>query len=152
MNIKDFLTYNKDTGEFFWIKKSAPSCNMQRPAGSLQAKGYLVISFNKKVYRLNRLAWFYFYGKWPKHQIDHINGIKTDNRIKNLRDVTNRDNQINKEIHRKGRLCGCHYHKTAKKWCSQIKINGKRHYLGLFNSEIEAHKAYMKKYNDFLAV
>jgi len=50
--------------------------------------GYIIIKINRKDYQAHRLAWLYEYGNFPKQTIDHINRIKTDNRICNLRDVS----------------------------------------------------------------
>lgn len=81
---------------------------------------------------------------------DHINGNSLDNRKSNLRIATNRENSQNRTIHRNGRLLGCYYHKQAKKWQADIKVNGSKKYLGLFKTEHEAHQAYMKAYNELI--
>lgn len=76
---------------------------------------------------------------FPK-EVDHINGIKNDNRIANLREVTPRQNQVNKEIHRNGHLPGTTH--RGDKWISQIWINNTNKYIGIYDTEIEAHIAY----------
>ena len=53
---------------------------------------YLSCRLYGKHYALHRLAWFHYYGSWPVHEIDHINGVRSDNRIVNLRDVPHREN------------------------------------------------------------
>jgi hypothetical protein len=65
------------------------------PLGTSNGFGYLRITVLGKSYYAHRLAWFYMNGEWPD-QIDHINGIKSDNRIENLRNVTVQQNNQNK--------------------------------------------------------
>jgi hypothetical protein len=74
-------------------------------------------------------------GKHGDVVIDHINGVKTDNRVDNLRIVTQQKNCENRRS--KG------YHKIGKKWRAQIKVNKKKHHLGYFDTEQEAHAAYL---------
>lgn len=84
--------------------------------------------------------------------VDHINGIKTDNRLENLRVVTRRQNMQNLNCHRKGKLVGANYDKRRahldRPWASRVKINGKNIHLGCFKTELEAHEMYMKKLSE----
>ena len=86
--IKSFFSYDKDTGVLTRLDR-------KNSIGSLDAYGYLVIKVKGKQYKAHRLAWFLHYGEFPKHNIDHINHIRTDNRIINLRDVTQAENNRN---------------------------------------------------------
>jgi hypothetical protein len=72
-------------------------------------------------------------------QVDHINGIRDDNRVENLRMVSHSDNMVNKKCHRNGKLPYCHFNKERNKWGSQMVIDGKKIYGGLFDTMIEAH-------------
>ncbi len=81
--------------------------------------------------------------------IDHINGNSLDNRKSNLRTVTTRENTQNQKIHRSGKLVGTTFDKSTKKWMAQI-FDKKRKFLGRFETEHEAHQAYMKAYNELL--
>lgn len=89
----------------------------------------------------------YVYGRNPSDRLDHINGIKTDNRISNLRECTRSQNSANSNLHslNTSGLKGVTFHKKSKKWQSAVKVDGKSIYLGLFVSKYDAHNAYEKK-------
>jgi hypothetical protein len=110
--------------------------------GSNHSKGYIRTDYKKKAYFVHRMAWLLHYGEWPKNEIDHINGIKNDNRICNLRDVPSYVNQINK---RKVNSCGCpgvFFNKLIQKWIAYInKTKNKQFVLGRFNNLEDAIKA-----------
>jgi hypothetical protein len=137
--LKQLFDYNSETGVFTWLKDNYSKKLIGVKSGSLHKDGYIRIIINRKSYLAHRLAWLYVYGEWPKNQIDHINGIRSDNIINNLRDVTSSENNLNRSCHRLGKLIGCHYCKREQKWVSQITINNKQKKLGYFNTELEAH-------------
>lgn len=142
---KEYLKYDKDTGEFTWIKKNGYKMEINCKAGGINSRGYLVIAFKNRRYSVHRLVWFFEKGIWPKKIIDHINGNKLDNRIVNLREVTARQNNLNQKRHRAGKLVGAHFNVVSGKWSSSIAIDGKSIFLGNYDSELKAHNAYMKK-------
>lgn len=80
--------------------------------------------------------------------VNHINGIRTDNRIENLEIVTNRVNCMNRNIVKSSKYTGVSFNKKSKKWRSGIRINGKRVELGSFDNEIDAHNEYLKALNN----
>lgn len=139
--LKEYLSCDSDTGVLTWKKKPATNAKIGGIAGS-KSCGYIKIRFRNKLYCAHRIAWLFAYGEWPKQIIDHINGIKDDNRICNLRDVSNRENQRNRKAHRSGRLVGATFDKSDKRWKSRVKKNKKPIHLGGFDTEIEAHEAY----------
>jgi len=109
--------------------------------------GYIQMYFNKKRVRAHRLIWIYHNGDIPdKFQIDHINGIRHDNRIENLRLVTNTQNSYNRPKSRKSTsgYKGVYWNIRAKKWESKIQIDGILKHLGLFISKELAYNAYCK--------
>lgn len=113
-------------------------------AGTLDRHGYRQICIGYKLVKAHRIAWFLYYGEWPKNCIDHVNGIKTDNRIVNLRDVNHRWNNQNLHAARDGsasRFLGVSL--DGMRWRAQIRVNGKNRNLGRFNTEQEAYAAYI---------
>lgn len=88
---------------------------------------------------IHHFAWYSVYGDCKIEQIDHINRIKDDNRICNLRSVTRNQNMWNRN-----NIKGYYFNKNDKKYQSHIKVNGETKYIGQFNTETEAHKAYLE--------
>ncbi|MBU5564323.1 HNH endonuclease, partial [Escherichia sp. S69_ASV_4] len=109
-----------------------------------RADGYrqVALRLDGKQYQLkaHRVAWILAHGAIPHgKQIDHINGIRDDNRLCNLRLVTQRENDQNR---RKAR--GYSWNKGCSKWEAYIRVDGVRHHLGLFTTEAAARAAYLK--------
>ena len=95
---------------------------------------------------MHRLAWFFVYKEMPNQLIDHINGIRSDNRIENLRVVTFFENAQNLKAHKdnKSKLKGAYWNEQNKNWRSSICVNGKVMNLGSYKTAEEAHCAYVK--------
>jgi len=89
------LSYDSDTGDIVWKEPSSSRLKPGDSAGSVRADGYRKIRVNYHSYYAHRLAWLLYYGEWPEHDIDHVNHDPSDNRISNLRDVTNAENHKN---------------------------------------------------------
>ena len=144
--LQEILRYEPEIGEFFWLRRSGKGARNDlagKRAGHLGHKGYLAIEIGSKEYRAHRLAWLYVYGDWPEDQIDHINRIKNDNRIANLRVATNGQNGANSNPKPSySGLKGAHWHSRDKKWFSHIWHNGKQTSLGRFATAEAAHVAY----------
>ena len=137
------LHYDQITG-IFTRKKSCKGRKENAIVGSKRKDGYLTTSFRRKFFYIHRLAWFYIYKEWPNGLIDHINGIKSDNRIDNLRIVTHSQNLQNSKKHidnASGYKCVWKHSET--KWRSGICFNGKIKYLGLFDDPQSAYQAYL---------
>jgi hypothetical protein len=83
---EELLDYDRATGVFTW-KVSRGLASAGRLAGWVNECGYRVIFINSKGYKAHRLAWLFVHGAWPVYTINHINGMKDDNRICNLEDI-----------------------------------------------------------------
>jgi hypothetical protein len=140
--LKQILDYNPDTGIFTW-KINCRNSKLGKVAGCMHHTGYICITINQKQYQLHRLAWLYMHGETPKNQIDHINCIKDDNRIINLRECTIKQNAFNRKISvtNTSGVKGISFNKHLKKWTAYI--NGKG--LGYFSDINEAKDILMKK-------
>ena len=141
--LKEILHYNEETGIFTW-KVRRQRIKPGQVAGRSITKGYVQIGIKGKVYLAHRLAWFYVYGKWPTNQIDHENQNPSNNWIKNLREVTNRQNGQNKckRVDNASGVTGVHFNALCKKWVAQIRAQDKRIFLGYFATVEAASQAY----------
>jgi hypothetical protein len=116
-----------------------------RPIGTVRQDGALqALSYpgEKPVsVLLHRAAWLLRTGRWPEFEIDHEDGDRANNRWRNLRGATKAQNQQNRSpANRLGRLIGCTPY--FQKWKAQLRVDGVVHYLGLFDTEKQAHEAY----------
>src|SRR5690554_6421992 len=84
----DMFMYDPETGRLIRRKKQSNNAPAGKPSGWVQPNGYIRMCIKGKHYQAHRLVWFYHYGVMPDGGIDHINGVKDDNRIENLRVVS----------------------------------------------------------------
>src|SRR4051812_36538770 len=92
--LHELLDYQPDTGVFRWKKRRGPR-SAGAIAGSVATKGYWRITLDGQECLAHRLAWLYVHGTWPDGELDHIDQVKTNNRISNLRPVTSSQNKQN---------------------------------------------------------
>jgi hypothetical protein len=137
--LRSLLFYDAATGEFTWISSG-------QKAGCLAKDGYAVIQIERKQYRAHQLAWLYVHGEFLVRQLDHINHIRNDNRIVNLRKVTLSQNSQNQMLTRKNTsgYRGVCWDKDRNKWRADIGVNRKRKYLGHYETKEAAAKVYAK--------
>lgn len=142
--LKEFFTYDKDSGHFTRIKKLGKKGIIGQVCNSKNNCGHIQITFKGRTYPAHRLAWLYVYGEFPKNQIDHINCIRDDNRIINLREATNQQNSFNRtQALGISGLKGVQWDKVKNKWLVVPVINNKRHYLGYFDDKENAFSVYL---------
>ena len=127
-----------------------------KAVGSLDRHGYLITRHNGMRLAVHRLVWALHHGRLPVGDIDHINGIKSDNRPVNLREVTHSTNQQNQRKSHVGatsRYLGVHRNKYSQRspWTASITVNGRARYIGCYRTEEEAHSAYLNYKRDLHA-
>ena len=136
--VRDRYIYHAD-GYLTYRETAGPRAMQGSRVGFLNAKGYVSTEINGKFYRVHRLIFLYHHGYFPE-QTDHINGIRDDNRISNLRDVSNQENHKNQKMYctnTSGHM-GVYWYKRNKKWGAQIPVDGKGISLGLFTNKQDA--------------
>lgn len=131
---KHGLTYNSTTGVFTWTTPRSNRNKVGSRAGCVNKAGYRVVRWDGKLTYEHRLAWFFITGSWPVGVIDHINQIKGDNRIDNLRDVNHEVNNTNTSA--KG------WWKVGDKYRSRIRVKEGYIHLGYFGTAEEAEEVY----------
>jgi hypothetical protein len=123
-----------------------PNTKVGDVVGSFSSRGYLQVRINSKKYLAHRIIWLMQSGSFPKEQIDHINGVKTDNRIANLRDATQAENARNRGLqsNNKTGFKGVFTNSVSRinPYTSHIQSNGKIIFLGTFPTPELAHEAY----------
>jgi len=134
--LKELVSYDSETGVFKRLKQTSPRIKVGQSAGWKDAYGYLNICLRGKKWKAHRLAWLYVYGEFPKKEIDHINGIKNDNRICNLRDVDRLTNELNKGIQSNNTsgYKGVSFQKQSGKWEAYVCSQRKKKSLGVFTT------------------
>jgi hypothetical protein len=149
--MRALLDYNPETGDLTWLprceaffKKRSDFLGWNKRysgklAGCLDRQGYLRLKLFGKMVAAHRIAWALTYNKWPDGEIDHINLIKDDNRIVNLRDVSRRENQRNTlmQSNNTSGHKGIYWNRRASKW--EASLYGK--YVGIYESIEEAINA-----------
>lgn len=138
--LKQLMHYDPLTGVMCRIASTGNATKIGVPVKSTDTKGYLICRIDKKLYRVHRLAFLYVTGAMPSANIDHKNGIKTDNAFSNLRDVSQSKNQMNKRVQKNNTSghTGVIYIKQADRWRANVKMDGVTRCLGHFKTKEEA--------------
>lgn len=142
--LRSLMHYDPETGAFERIKPLQG--NAAGPLnGYVDVFGYVILKVDYKNRKAHRLAWLYVHGEWPLGVIDHINGVKTDNRIANLRDATYAINSQNVLASPKNNRLGLRgvTSRHGGKYAASIMAQGVRHHLGLFTTPEAAASAYL---------
>ena len=160
-DLRQLLRYEPETGKLFWKEREPRFCVTSDPRGpewvakrwnkrlsgkeALTAKnnGYRVGPILGRMVPAHRVAWALHCGEWPTGQIDHINGIRDDNRIANLRDVSAAENGRNQKAPHDNTsgVIGVGWDQARGKWKASINTRGRTHHLGRFNDFESAVKA-----------
>lgn len=141
--LEKILNYNPTTGAITFKVSRGP-----RSAGSMATHktygGYIAVMVCGRSYRAHRIAWALAHRHWPTHEIDHINGERSDNRLVNLREATSRENAKNLGVRSTNTsgYKGVHFHRQSGKWRARICVDYKYVSLGLFVTPECAYAAY----------
>ena len=142
--IRKTISYDSETGDFTWLINRSNTLKGSRAGCISSTTGYRVLSIRGLKVSAHKLAWYLHYGEYPESQIDHINGLRADNRIENLRCVSpsvNGQNRWKAQANNKVGLMGvC---KRGSKYIATIILNKKQTYLGIFSTKEDAHLAYL---------
>jgi len=144
--LRSELSYDPETGVFRRRISHHWTVRIGDIAGHVNKEGYRKIVVLRKSYQAHRLAWLYVHGRWPKDQIDHINRNRSDNRIKNLRDVSPQLNSHNTSIAGRRSLPKGVYKlpgDSLNPWRAIINVNNHLIHLGVFPTVAAAAKAYL---------
>jgi hypothetical protein len=143
--VNELLDFDRATGVFTWKVTDHPNPYAARRAGSLRSTGYRAIRIDYVIYQEHRLVWLMTRGEWPDRDIDHINGVPTDNRPENLRPATASENGANSRMHKNNThgFKGVSRHKRQG-WFARICINRTIHFLGYHDTPEAAHAAYVE--------
>jgi len=138
--LKRQLHYDPDTGIFTRLISNTNNVKCGDVAGYKDSRGYLTIRVNLILYASHRLAWLYCHGYFPEHQIDHKNGIRNDNRIRNIREASSSCNMQNQKINKKNKsgFPSVSWFKRDRRWMAKMEIQGKQIYLGYYDSPLDA--------------
>ena len=150
--LKECFVYEASSGRLFWKQRplhhfaSSNACAVWNTkhagaeAGSPNIKKRWSTKIKARLYQNHRLVWALVHGAWPADQIDHINGDPEDNRIENLRVVSNAENQRNRGRSRNNTsgTNGVYWHSRDHVWTSFIRENGKQRSLGAFTTQAQA--------------
>lgn len=146
--VRGLFNYDPETGALTHkIRRKAVKFGAQ--IGCLDNDGYLVATVSllgkQRLFKVHRLVWLHVHGAWPSGVIDHINGIKSDNRLDNLRDVSPRSNSQNilagRGVSKHRGVC---FNKAKNLWQTSIHIDGRQKFVGYYRSEYDAHLAYVE--------
>lgn len=134
------MVYDGERGVITWTQ----GLREGKEAGSVWGDGYRYIQFQNRHLLGHRVAWLLYHGEWPQKQLDHINTIRSDNRISNLREATYSQNGMNRGIQVNNKLGfkGVTFHKPNKSYVARIRKDGKVHILGYYATPEDAGEAY----------
>ena len=142
--LKELFDYKN--GDLYWKVSLSNRTQIGRKTGFLNTNGYLQTCINKITYLNHRLIYIWHYGNEPKY-IDHIDNIRTNNKIENLREVTISQNCKNGKLrtNNKSGVKNVHWYKRDQKWSVDLKINKKLKNFGKFEdlelAELVANEA-----------
>src|SRR6267154_5270086 len=148
ISLKDLhsvLDYNADTGVFQWKNRRLGRIPLSLVAGTILRCGHRVICIDQVKYRAHHLAWYFVHEEWPPYEVDHINNIPDDNRMSNLRLISDRWQQrANQKIRKDSRSGYKGVRWRCGNWEARCRKNGRVSVRRGFKTPESAHVAYME--------
>jgi hypothetical protein len=143
--LQRLFRYDPESGNIYWIAEGKGKIK-KKPAGTVVQAGYIGILIDGKRYYAHRIAWALHHGRHPELHLDHINGIKTDNRIANLREANHNQNARNNGLAKNNKtgFTGVSLHSSKRFYVASIKVDYIHINLGLFKTIDEAAAARKK--------
>ena len=138
------MLFKYEDGYLIWKEKRS-NISEGTVAGTVANTGYVIVGIKGKKYSIHRIIWEMHNGPIPTDlQIDHIDGVRHNNKIENLRLCTQTENNQNtvKRIDNTSGYKGVRWHKKTSKWYAQISVNGCAKHIGSFNTAEAAYEAY----------
>ena len=143
--IRELLSYDEQTGVLTWRIATANSFKVGDEAGHLTRNGYIRVRILGRDIMAHRLAWFLATGAWPENEIDHIDGVRSNNRFENLRPATRNLNQQNIRRAKAGNRLGLlGVSRNGSGFQARIRADGSSRCLGTFPTPELAHDAYLR--------
>lgn len=146
--VLSLYSYDPDSG-LFRFKSNRGGKIAGDEAGSIRPDGYVSLAVCGRTHLAHRIAWLIANGLLPEEKIDHVNGVRYDNRISNLRAATDAQNRQNQRVARADSLIGLQGVTKTNPNCSRpfiarLKTNGVSKTIGSFETATEAHLAYVE--------
>lgn len=134
------LRHDSESGELIWKVDFWKKVKAGKVAGDRYRNGYRRVCIDSQDYLAHRVVWLMAYGEWPEAEIDHINGVRDDNRLNNLRLATSAQNKQNVGLksNNKSGFQGVTWFKKARTWRADIAKDHVKHYLGRFDTAAKA--------------
>ncbi len=141
--LKELLKYDPETGEFTNLKSGKGRKPVGAVVGSLSPTGYWTSMVDGKNYQHHRLAWLYVHGAFPPADLDHRDGVRTNNRLANLRPATRSENCQNAGLKSNNRAGKTGIWKVGSRWRARICVESVQHHIGYYATQELAEEAYL---------
>lgn len=142
--VREMFSYDPADGVLRWRLDRSPKARAGAPVGCIHRSGYLVTLIRRKNYQVHRLIWAFVYGCWPPEHVDHVNGVRSDNRLQNIRACSPSENGRNKgrQVNNTTGFKGVSFCSREGRYQTTCRVNGRKKWIGYFDTPEEASIAY----------